>query len=183
MKFRKFGKNLRVARIVSESAAETQRIGKELARNLSIPGVVMLRGALGTGKTTFTRGLAQGLGLKDPTLVHSPSFTLVNIYRAACPIYHVDLYRLQGERDLYSVGLDDFLGKDGVTVIEWSERLTFKLNRAIEVEFQDAGDDRRLLRIQKSLPEKPARDSNLRNELRAGGRVRSQAAKLKDRRR
>ena len=86
--------------------------------------MVFLRGSLGTGKTTLTRGIAQGLGIKDPSLVNSPSFTLVNIYYGRCPIYHVDLYRLDGERDLYSIGLDDFLGKDGVTVVEWSERLS-----------------------------------------------------------
>ena len=53
------------------------------------------------------------MGLDDPSLVNSPSFTLVNIYHGICPIYHVDLYRLEGERDLYSIGLDDFLGKEG----------------------------------------------------------------------
>jgi tRNA threonylcarbamoyladenosine biosynthesis protein TsaE len=79
-------------------------------------------GDLGAGKTTLTRGIAQGLGLADTSLVNSPSFTLVNVYQGICPIYHVDLYRLEGARDLYSIGLDDFMGSEGVTIIEWSER-------------------------------------------------------------
>jgi tRNA threonylcarbamoyladenosine biosynthesis protein TsaE len=133
--------------VLSKSPEETLKIGLEIGRSLSVPGVVLLRGALGTGKTTLTRGIAQGLGLEDPGLVNSPSFTLVNIYRGHCPIYHVDLYRLEGERDLYSIGMDDFLGSDGVTVIEWSERLSTKINRAVEVEIEDAGDDSRILHI------------------------------------
>ena len=144
MKFRKSGQN---TEIVSNSPEETQRIGSELARSLPIPGVVLLRGSLGTGKTTLTRGIAQGLGLENPSVVHSPSFTLVNVYQGVCPIYHVDLYRLEGERDLYSIGLDDFLGREGITIIEWSERLSFFLEQAVAVEIEDAGEDRRVLHI------------------------------------
>jgi tRNA threonylcarbamoyladenosine biosynthesis protein TsaE len=139
-----------VTRVVSNSPEDTQRIGLELARRLRVPGVVLLRGALGTGKTTMTRGIAQGLGLEDLSLVNSPSFTLINIYHGSCPIYHVDLYRLQGNRDIYSIGLEDFLGREGVTIVEWSERLGYSVGRAIEVELEDAGDDRRILRIHAS---------------------------------
>ncbi|HTY63004.1 MAG TPA: tRNA (adenosine(37)-N6)-threonylcarbamoyltransferase complex ATPase subunit type 1 TsaE [Acidobacteriota bacterium] len=139
--------NQRTRHISSESPEETRRIGLKIGRSLPVPGVVLLRGALGTGKTTLTRGIAQGLGLEDPGLVNSPSFTLVNIYHGICPIYHVDLYRLEGERDLYSIGMDDFLGSDGVTVIEWSERLSAKIDSAIEIEIEDAGDDLRILHI------------------------------------
>jgi tRNA threonylcarbamoyladenosine biosynthesis protein TsaE len=135
------------AEFISKSPEETMKIGMELARSLPVPGVILLRGDLGTGKTTLTRGIAQGLGLKDPSLVNSPSFTLINVYQGSCPIYHVDLYRLHGARDLYSIGLDDFLGKEGVTIVEWSERLAFSLEGAIEIELKDAGDDQRKLRI------------------------------------
>lgn len=137
----------RVQTLTSESSVETERIGEKLARKLPVPGVVLLRGELGTGKTTLTRGFARGLGLEDPSLVNSPSFTLVNIYQGDCPIYHVDLYRLCGERDLYSIGLDDFLGRDGVTVVEWSERLPYPLEQAVEIGIVDDGGDRRILRI------------------------------------
>jgi len=105
----------------------------------------LLRGTLGMGKTTLTRGIAEGLGLTDIGRVCSPSFTLVNIYQGRCPIYHVDLYRLSGARDLYSIGIDDFIGKDGVTIVEWSERLTELFPDAIEIEITDAGGDSRTL--------------------------------------
>jgi tRNA threonylcarbamoyladenosine biosynthesis protein TsaE len=138
---------MKLRKYLSKSPEETMKIGLELARTLPVPGVVLLRGGLGAGKTTLTRGIAQGLGLSDTSLVNSPSFTLVNVYQGACPIYHVDLYRLDGARDLYSIGIDDFLGKEGVTIIEWSERLLFPLNGSVEVTIEDAGDDQRILSI------------------------------------
>jgi tRNA threonylcarbamoyladenosine biosynthesis protein TsaE len=147
MKSRRVPDKKRIADVLSRSPEETVKVGLEIARSLPLPGVVLLRGALGTGKTTLTRGIAQGLGLDDPSLVNSPSFTLVNIYHGSCPIYHVDLYRLHGERDLYSIGLDDFMGKEGVTIVEWSERLSYTFARAVEVEIEDAGDDMRRLHI------------------------------------
>src|SRR5262249_50275054 len=83
---------------ISRSPEETHRLGFQIAQDLRIPGVVLLRGALGTGKTTLARGIACGLGLEDPTSVSSPSFTLVNTYQGRCPIYHVDLFRVRTER-------------------------------------------------------------------------------------
>ncbi len=168
MKFRTSAENIRFAEAISRSPEETQGVGLQLARILPIPGVVMLRGALGTGKTTFARGIAQGLGLNDPTLVHSPSFTLVNIYYGICAIYHVDLYRLQGSRDLSSIGLDDFLGKDGVTIIEWSEKLSYTFGQAAEVELQDAGDDLRIVRIIFPGMKRPTRGSVSKNKTLSG---------------
>ncbi len=147
MKSRRTAKHHRTTDIVSKSPEETHDFGKELAKSLPVPGVVLLYGALGTGKTTLTRGIAQGLGLKDPGLVSSPSFTLVNIYQGFCPIYHVDLYRLRGERDLYLTGLDDFMGREGVTIVEWGENLGYVPAQAIEIELEDAGNDRRKLRV------------------------------------
>jgi tRNA threonylcarbamoyladenosine biosynthesis protein TsaE len=131
------------------SPEETERFGRDLARVVRVPGVVLLCGNLGTGKTTLTRGLAVGLGLQRPELVHSPSFTIVNIYQGRCPIYHVDLYRLSGDRDLRSVGLEDFMGLDGVTIVEWGERLGHPPEGAIRVELEDAGGDSRILRIER----------------------------------
>jgi tRNA threonylcarbamoyladenosine biosynthesis protein TsaE len=147
MKVQKAGRGGRVARILSKSSEETEKAGIEIGRSLPVPSVVLLRGSLGAGKTTLTRGIAQGLGLDDPGLVSSPSFTLVNIYQGVCPIYHVDLYRLEGERDLYSIGLDDFMGWDGVTIVEWSERLKGEMGDATVIEIEDAGADHRILHI------------------------------------
>jgi tRNA threonylcarbamoyladenosine biosynthesis protein TsaE len=140
-------KNGRMKHIVSKSPEETQRFGREWAKSLPVPGIVLLYGALGTGKTTLARGIAEGLGLGDPHRVSSPSFTLVNIYQGSCPIYHVDLYRLHGERDLYLTGIDDFMGREGVTIVEWGERLGYVPANAAIIEMEDGGDDIRILHI------------------------------------
>jgi tRNA threonylcarbamoyladenosine biosynthesis protein TsaE len=132
---------------VTKSAEETHQLGIRIGKSLRVPGVVLLRGPLGVGKTTLTRGIAAGLGLEDPSRVSSPSFALVNHYRARCPIYHVDLYRLDGARDLYTIGLEEFMGREGVTIIEWSERLTFPVESAVVVDIADAGDDSRIIDI------------------------------------
>jgi tRNA threonylcarbamoyladenosine biosynthesis protein TsaE len=125
---------------------------------------MLLQGSLGTGKTTLTRGVVEGLGSPDGSQVNSPSFTLVNIYHGRCPVYHVDLYRLSGPKDLRSIGLEDFLGSDGVTVIEWSERLRDRPDHAIRVELEDAGEDKRRIRIflPPGIPELPRQPGNRR---------------------
>jgi tRNA threonylcarbamoyladenosine biosynthesis protein TsaE len=119
--------------------------GSRLARELTVPSVVLLRGSLGAGKTTLARGLAVGLGLADPSVVTSPSFTLVNVYSGSCPIYHVDLYRIEKARELDSLGLEEFLGREGVTLVEWAERLAPGVDAALEIELEDAGGDHRRL--------------------------------------
>jgi tRNA threonylcarbamoyladenosine biosynthesis protein TsaE len=154
MKSRVIPRKCRIKEILSKSPDETHQIGSDIGRSLPIPGIVLLRGDLGAGKTTLTRGIAQGLGLADPSIVNSPSFTLINIYQGVCPIYHVDLYRLEGARDLYSIGLDDFLGSEGVAIIEWSERLMIPLDEAVQIEIKDAGDDMRVLHIQQPAKRK-----------------------------
>lgn len=118
-----------------------------LAHALATPCVILLCGTLGSGKTTMTRGIASGFGLENPTLVHSPSFAIVNRYIGRCPIYHVDLYRITGRRGLRSVGLEDFFGSDGATVIEWGERLPGMAESAVRVELRNGGDDERMIRI------------------------------------
>jgi tRNA threonylcarbamoyladenosine biosynthesis protein TsaE len=147
MKLKKKENKKRTREVFSKSPEDTHKLGIEIGQSMPIPGVVLLRGDLGMGKTTLTRGIAEGLGMKDLDRVNSPSFTLVNIYQGICPIYHVDLYRLEGERDLYSIGIDDFLGNDGITIVEWSERLSSLIPNAVEVSIEDAGEDSRIFRI------------------------------------
>jgi tRNA threonylcarbamoyladenosine biosynthesis protein TsaE len=139
----------RTVKHLTRSAEETEALGRCLAAFLTPPAVILLRGSLGTGKTTLTRGLAQGLGVPDASVVSSPSFTLVNIYEGRCPVYHVDLYRLEGCRDIYSTGLEEFLGSRGVTIVEWSERLEFPVPAAIIVEISDAGGDSRKIEVRR----------------------------------
>jgi tRNA threonylcarbamoyladenosine biosynthesis protein TsaE len=144
------------ARVVhSRSPEDTRNLGIRLGSALCCPAVVLLCGPLGTGKTTLARGLAQGLGLQTPASVHSPSFTLVNIYQGRCPIYHVDLYRLGSERELSSVGLEDFVGREGVTIVEWGERLGARGDADLIIELEDAGGDSRLIRIRECKTLKP----------------------------
>ena len=132
---------------VTCSEAETESLGSALASELPVPAVVLLRGALGAGKTTLVRGMAAGLGLEDRAAVGSPSYTIVNVYQGRVPIYHVDLYRLEGRRDIRSVGLEDFIGRKGVTIVEWSERLPEESEATLKIEIVDEGDERRSIRV------------------------------------
>ena len=107
--------------VVSRSAEETREIGRRLARGLSVGDTLLLHGDLGAGKTTFTQGLAAGLGIAGP--VQSPTFTIVNEYDGPLRLYHLDLYRLSGPGDLAGLGYEEYLEpSDGVSVVEWPER-------------------------------------------------------------
>ena len=107
--------------MITHSPAETRALGARLAR-LLLPGdVLVLEGDLGAGKSEFTRGIARGLGIEGP--VASPSFTILNVYdEGRIPLYHFDWYRLSGEDELYDMGLDEYLGGDGIAVVEWPSR-------------------------------------------------------------
>ncbi len=144
---RKDERDRNVQIVHSESPEETRRLGRKLGGKLRAPAVVLLCGSLGTGKTTMARGLAEGLGLADTAQVHSPSFTIVNVYPGRFPIYHVDLYRLNGERVLNTIGLEDFIGREGITIVEWGERLSYTGPVALIVELEDAGGNSRILRV------------------------------------
>ena len=106
---------------ISRSEQETLELAKKCAACLERGEVVALRGGLGAGKTAFVKGLAAGLGIEQEVV--SPTFTIMNEYRGAVPIYHFDLYRLSGPDDLFDVGLDEHIGGDGITAVEWSELL------------------------------------------------------------
>lgn len=130
--------------LVSKSEAETQALGQALASELAVPATVLLYGELGAGKTALTKGLADGLGIDDPTEVHSPSFSLVNQYACrACRMYHIDLYRLETLKDLYSIGIEEILADEAVTVIEWAEKLRLPVENPIEVHFRVLDGDTR----------------------------------------
>jgi len=107
--------------IVSHGSEQTRRFGYHLG-TLAQPGdVVLLQGEFGTGKTTFTQGVARGLGL-DPHYVNSPTFTLINEYTSGRQrLYHIDLYRLETMEEIESLGLEDYFDGSGVTVVEWPE--------------------------------------------------------------
>jgi tRNA threonylcarbamoyladenosine biosynthesis protein TsaE len=105
------------------SPEETEALGAELAREFKAGDVLLLAGTLGAGKTCLTRGLARGLGA-DPAAVLSPTFALVReVSGGRLPLHHVDLYRLQGPQEALSLGLEELFDGDGLTVVEWPERL------------------------------------------------------------
>ncbi len=102
----------------TNSPAETRALGRQLAATLKAGDVLLLWGDLGAGKSEFTRGIAEGLGVACP--VTSPSFTILNVYdEGDIPLYHFDWYRLNGVDELYEMGMDEYLGGDGVAVVEW----------------------------------------------------------------
>ena len=135
-------------RFVTKSEAETVRLGRSLAGELRPGDVVLLEGVLGAGKTALARGIASGLGVPEEE-VRSPTFTLVNPYRGRIPVYHVDLYRIDRERDLDELGLEEILGTDGVAIIEWAERLaSWRPPHALVARFEDRGGSEREIVIE-----------------------------------
>lgn len=107
----------------SSNESETRAFGRKISACLEEGDVVSLEGELGSGKTQIVKGMADGFDLDGDRDVTSPTFTLVNVYDGSSRIYHVDLYRLSGDfEELESCGLFEFMGKDGITIIEWGER-------------------------------------------------------------
>lgn len=108
--------------IISHSEAQTQRYGAHLGELLEAGDVVLLHGTLGSGKTTFARGVALGLGVRSR--LTSPTFTLINEYREGrLPLYHIDFYRLNSVEEALALGIEEYLYGDGVCLIEWAEKL------------------------------------------------------------
>jgi len=130
---------------VTNSERETFLLAKKLSQGFKGEEVVFLEGELGTGKTVFAKGLAAGLGLKDFHQVCSPSYTLVNIYQAKFPIYHIDLYRLEKDSEIMDLGWEDYLGQ-GVIIVEWAEKVKFNLD-VIRVTFRMGKKDQRKIII------------------------------------
>ena len=106
---------------ITNSAAETRKLGERLAKQLKAGDVVLLEGELGAGKSELARGVARGLGVQET--VTSPSFTILNVYESGCtPLYHFDWYRLESEEELYELGMDEYLGGEGIALVEWPDR-------------------------------------------------------------
>jgi len=127
---------------------ETLRLGRLIGGKLKSPAVVALFGSLGAGKTCLTQGLALGLGVPPECPVVSPTFTLANEYPGRLPLFHLDCYRLESD-EFFEAGLDEYFTRDGVTVLEWAEKLGSDLPRPrleIELLVESAGGRRVLLR-------------------------------------
>ena len=109
--------------VVTHSAEETIAFGRELAGDLQPPCLVLLKGELGSGKTTLAKGIVAGLGAAREEEVTSPSFTLVHEYGGDRKVFHVDLYRIEESRELATLGLEELWSEDAIVIVEWGEKL------------------------------------------------------------
>lgn len=106
-----------MTRYVTRSEEETARFGGAIAKRLRAGDSLLLKGEMGSGKSVLARGVARYLGVKGP--MASPTFTLMQPYRGKIPVYHLDLYRMEDPDEFYAAGLDEFVGGDGVAIVEW----------------------------------------------------------------
>jgi tRNA threonylcarbamoyladenosine biosynthesis protein TsaE len=143
----------RIHEFKTESGADTIAVGRKLAGLLKPPQLLLLRGDLGTGKTTLVKGIAQALDAAEPDEVTSPTFTLIHEYdgtRDGKPIklYHLDVYRLEGERQLETLGLDELLTPDALVLVEWGEKFKSIKKRATgEILITAEGGDTRKITV------------------------------------
>lgn len=118
-------------------------LGRSFAAYMRAATIVCLFGDLGSGKTTFVKGLAKGLKI-PANKVHSPSFTLMNVYQGKLPVYHLDLYRLEDPQQVMGLGYEEFVFGEGVALVEWPERFgPFMPTDYIKIEFKHVARDRR----------------------------------------
>jgi tRNA threonylcarbamoyladenosine biosynthesis protein TsaE len=133
--------------VISRSPDETQAVGERLGARLEAGSVVACIGELGAGKTCFLQGLARGLGVES--VVTSPTFVLVNQYRGRLPVYHLDAYRPETLSELLEIGVEEMLHGNGVTLIEWAEKLLPLLpSHTITVTITGLGDEPRRIVVE-----------------------------------
>lgn len=140
------------AEYVTHSAEETVALGRNFAGLLEPPKLVVLRGDLGAGKTTLVKGIAQAFNAASEEDVTSPTFTLIHEYRGPrAVLYHIDLYRIDTQRELETLGLDDLMTPESILLIEWGEKFPrFQRERDVEIVFERCGEQERRIRINSS---------------------------------
>jgi len=132
----------------TSSEEEPIALGEAIAAELPRRAVVMLIGELGAGKTTISKGIVRGLGAAEPEQVSSPTFTLIHEYGAGGKVYHIDLYRLETEREAASLGLEEILDREAVVLIEWGERFPALMPaERIEIHMEVEEDDTRVVTL------------------------------------
>lgn len=142
--------------VVTRSPEETRAVARRLGAGLGPGDVVACYGELGSGKTCFIQGLAEGLGVEGP--VTSPTFILIGEYRGRLPVFHVDLYRLESLEEILTLGVEECLYGQGVTLIEWAEKLEPLLPpHAIRVRIRGLGEEPREIELEGVTPESLAR--------------------------
>jgi tRNA threonylcarbamoyladenosine biosynthesis protein TsaE len=132
--------------VVSKSSRQTMGWGRKLAKLVQGGEIIGLVGELGTGKTCFVRGFAEGLEVGKDAWIRSPTFTLINEYHARLPIYHIDLYRVGARHELEGLNLREYLYSDGVSLIEWFENLpAAEADEFLEIKIAHGGGSKRQL--------------------------------------
>ena len=137
----------------TQSGADTIEVGRKLVRFLTPPQLLLLKGDLGTGKTTLVKGIAQALDAAEADEVTSPTFTLLHEYDGTLhgkpvKLYHIDVYRLESERQLETLGLDELLRPDALVLVEWGEKFKSIRKKATgEIEIASAGGDARKITV------------------------------------
>jgi tRNA threonylcarbamoyladenosine biosynthesis protein TsaE len=145
--------NRKVYEFESSSAADTIRAGHEIARLLKPPKFLILHGDLGAGKTTLVKGIAEALDAADPDEVTSPTFTLIHEYEGThagkiVKLYHLDLYRIESERQLDTLGLDELVTPDSIVLVEWGDKFTSVVKRSQgEIVMLSSGGDTRKITL------------------------------------
>src|SRR5580692_202455 len=147
----------RMYEFTTQSGADTIAVGRKLAELLKPPQLLLLGGDLGTGKTTLVKGIAEALDAADPDEVTSPTFTLIHEYegtrgvdghKTPVNLYHLDLYRLEGERQLDTLGLDDLATPDSIVLVEWGEKFPSIVKRSQgEIVMTSTGGDTRKITL------------------------------------
>jgi len=133
--------------LTSESEENTKILGKKISQVLHRGDIVCLFGDLGSGKTTLVKGMAQGLKIR-PATVHSPTFVMMNIYEGKMPLFHWDLYRIKNTKEISSLGFEEFLYDDGISVIEWADKLkTLVPEEHLRVELTHRGINQRSITL------------------------------------
>src|SRR5438128_1520861 len=129
--------------VVTRSPDETIAFGRQLAADLRAPMLVLLRGNLGAGKTTLVKGIAEGFRAAKAEDVTSPTFTLIHEYSSAhVTLYHVDLYRIDTQKELDTLAIDDLIGPENILLIEWGEKFArFTVERDVEIAIERVGEN------------------------------------------
>ena len=143
----------KIHEVTTQSGADTVEVGRKLVELLKPPQLLLLRGDLGTGKTTLVKGIAQALDAAEPDEVTSPTFTLLHEYEGTLngkpvKLYHIDVYRLEGERQLETLGLDELLTPDALVLVEWGDKFKSIRKKATgEIAISSAGGDARKITV------------------------------------
>jgi tRNA threonylcarbamoyladenosine biosynthesis protein TsaE len=136
---------------ITHSTEETIRTGREIGAKLKAPALLLLRGELGAGKTTLTKGLVSGLGAAREEDVTSPTFTLIHNYHNGVRVYHIDLYRVSGFRDFETLGVEDLFAQPAIVIIEWPDKAALSIGWPIlEIDLDHVDENSRRIRLSAS---------------------------------